>query len=201
MNNLCDKLLETHQTITDKKSVHNYIDFYDLVLHKFKDKAINFLEIGLFYGDSTKLWDSYFTNPKTKIFSFDKKLKRFNKAIQRYEYSNRVYLNLLNHRDLIIKREEFVPIVPDRDCERFFDTIVTTQFDIVIDDGSHLLRDQIISVKFALNNLKKGGVLIIEDVPPEHVEELLVLDDRLYVVDLRNNKKDVIDNILICMTI
>ena len=74
MNDICNKLLEEYNTITDKKSLHNYINFYEKFLHQFKNKPINFLEIGLFYGDSAKLWDLYFTNSKTNIYSFDNKM-------------------------------------------------------------------------------------------------------------------------------
>ena len=59
MNNICIDLLNEHNTVSDKYTLHNYIPFYNLLFDKFKNKPINFLEIGLFYGDSIKLWDNH----------------------------------------------------------------------------------------------------------------------------------------------
>ncbi len=42
---------------------------------------------------------------------------------------------------------------------------ISVQFDVIVDDGSHHSDDQIISFKHLFkNNLKKGGLYVIEDV-------------------------------------
>ena len=40
----------------------------------------------------------------------------------------------------------------------------TKKFDIIIDDGSHNIKDQIISLKILYPILKKGGTYIIEEL-------------------------------------
>ena len=37
-------------------------------------------------------------------------------------------------------------------------------FDIIIDDGSHNIKDQAITINALFNNLKKGGIYVIEDI-------------------------------------
>ena len=43
------------------------------------------------------------------------------------------------------------------------------EFDIVIDDGSHWLKDVIHSVVYFSNKLKPGGVMIVEDVQRQDI--------------------------------
>ena len=53
-----------HKFNTDKGNGHNYLKVYDILFKKFKEKNINFLEIGVLFGESLKLFSSYFKNGK-----------------------------------------------------------------------------------------------------------------------------------------
>ena len=46
---------------TSKIDLHNYIPTYEKLFHDFKNKPIDFLEIGIYNGGSLKLWRDYFT--------------------------------------------------------------------------------------------------------------------------------------------
>jgi hypothetical protein len=46
---------------TDKDTTHSYLDLYDILLSKRKEKAKYILEKGIYYGGSIKLWADYFT--------------------------------------------------------------------------------------------------------------------------------------------
>lgn len=192
MLNLVKNIKSKNNTSTDKFTKHSYIQsFYSYIFAALKTKPINLLEIGLCVGDSIKLWDTYFTNENTNIFSFDNKEERYQKALEQYVYTDRVYLNVLHHKDLLETET--------KNNKLFHKTIINTQYDIIIDDASHKFQDQKISYNFSLTNLKNRGILIIEDVKPDNINKLLALDERLFVVDLTNQRKKIRDNILICM--
>jgi len=192
MLDLVKSIKSKNNTCTDKHTKHSYIQsFYSYMFAALKTKPINLLEIGLCVGDSTKIWDMYFTHKNTNIFSFDNKEDRYNGALEQYTYTDRVYLNVLHHKNLLETKTN--------NNKLFHETIINTQYNIIIDDASHNYLDQQISYNFSLTNLKNGGILIIEDVRPKNVNKLLALDERLFVVDLTNQRKKIRDNILICM--
>jgi predicted O-methyltransferase YrrM len=76
-------------------------------------------------------------------------------------------------------------------------------FDIIIDDGTHTLIDQIIAIKLYAPKIKPGGILVIEDVQAmSHVPILEKYAEgyNYEVIDLRHVKKQS-DNILFVIRI
>ena len=65
LKSLCADL----NSFTDKDTVHCYLDVYDHLFLPYKDKEINFLEIGTDRGGSLMLWDKYF--PNANIYVLD----------------------------------------------------------------------------------------------------------------------------------
>jgi hypothetical protein len=67
-------------------------------------------------------------------------------------------------------------------------------FDIIVEDGPHTLESQIFALREYPKLLKKGGILVIEDIQKfEYCDVLLSLEldfeyESLEVVDLRENK-------------
>ena len=137
---------------TDKGSVFNknlgsgFSKFYETHLNKFKNNEINILEIGSYSGASAAAFTKYF--PNSKIFCLDINLRNFIYKSERIfphgiDSGNKKMLhNFLNKID-------------------FFDKIKF--FDIIIDDGSHMLSDQLFSLDFFYEYVKKKGFYIIED--------------------------------------
>ena len=137
---------------TDKGSVvkiidkiqkgHNYSSHYEKYLSKFKNKdVIKILEIGTLLGAGTASFIKYFE--KAKIVSLD--INPFN---MKY-YSKKI-------------RSIFI----DTQSKNIINDVVNyikEDFDIIIDDGSHNKRDQIITLNYFLPKLKKKGMYIIED--------------------------------------
>ena len=128
-------LYEKNRYSTDKESTHHYLDTYDRLFAPFKNKKINLLEVGIATGGSLKLWDDYFS--KANIVGIDV----INEV--KYEYSKKVKLCF----------EDIHEIDFEDNCT-----------DIAIDDGSHLIDDQIYFIKTLFWSLRKGGLLIIEDI-------------------------------------
>jgi hypothetical protein len=137
--------------LTDKGSIHSYLKFYDAIFKYSRDKEINIFETGYQYGGSCELWKRYFIHARIKAIDIKRwqptedriNFKLWNQFI---EPSGRVSLDLVSINDL------------PEDYFKFFHP------DIAIDDGSHLLEDQITFVKKVYPYMNDGGYLIIEDI-------------------------------------
>ena len=128
---------------------HNYGPIYTELLKKYDDKEFSLLEIGtsLFYSDQAMkynlppdyigscIWKELY--PKVKLYGFD---------INKYESNE------------IIKMYH-----GDQSCDHCLNQIEEDEFDIIIDDGSHINNHQQFSFFKLFNKIKQGGTYIIED--------------------------------------
>ena len=121
---------------------HNYSPIYEKYFQKYKNiKNLNILEIGSLRGSGTASFYYYFDKPK--IFCVD--INPF--QIQIYSKNIRVlYVDTKSKNALLNLR-----------------SYLDKNFDIIIDDGSHNIRDQIITMNIFFEKLKKGGLYVIED--------------------------------------
>ena len=121
---------------------HNYSAHYEKYLSKFKNKdVIKILEIGSLLGSGTASFIKYFQN--SKIVSLD--INPFN---MRY-YSKKIRSIFIDTQSKNIINE--------------LANYIKDDFDIIIDDGSHNKRDQILTLNCFLPKLKKKGIYVIED--------------------------------------
>jgi hypothetical protein len=119
---------------------HTYGDTYQELFKKIRYKRIKILEIGLFYGNSLLTWRWFF--PFATIIGIDI-LPRFNISGKRVKiYKGDQY------------SKEFLKEVGKSEVN----------FDIIIDDGSHMSAHQIFSFENLFEFLNDGGLYIIEDV-------------------------------------
>jgi len=139
LTHLANKLLSDKGTTHGVK--HGFSEIYDDYFTKFKDQDINILEIGIENGSSLSMWYEYFS--KALIYGLDKNDKT--------HYNNdRISCGILNQ-----SKDEHLD---------FFNKEINTKFDIILDDGSHHLRDQQVTFYYFLSLLNPGGVYIIEDL-------------------------------------
>lgn len=132
----------------DKGTFHSYIDIYNDIFSQFYENEFNFLEIGILNGKSIRLWNDYFE--KANIFAVD--------------INNKDHLNLENSRTFIFHDDATKP--------NFLEKIKNKKFKVIIDDGSHQLKDQIASFSLLKDSVEDGGFYIIEDVFPSHIESI-----------------------------
>ncbi len=125
---------------------HGFSKFYENKLEKYKNKKINILEIGSFSGASAAAFVKYL--PNSNIFCFDVNISNF-----KYK-SKKIHVFGID-----IKNEKKIK----RTLNNIFMSHKFTDFDLIIDDGSHNLSDILISLKFFFKFIKKGGLYIIED--------------------------------------
>lgn len=113
---------------TDKKD-HDYIKLYDLYFAQYRDKKGRLLEIGVYKGESLKLWQEVF--PYFKIEGLD---------ITNVDIPFKIYIGNQTDRQLL-------------------NTLPS--YDIIIDDGGHRSKEQIISLVSKIDNTK---LYVIEDL-------------------------------------
>jgi hypothetical protein len=124
-------------------SFHNYCRQYDRLVQEYRGKPIRLLEIGIFKGESLKIWREVFPNAST-IVGVD-----ITPGCKEYEdISRNIFVqigNATNPEIIQLLQSQYGP------------------FDIIIDDGSHVNRDVIQSFELLFPLLNNNGLYIIED--------------------------------------
>lgn len=128
--------------VSDKWSL--YLTEYDRLLDKFRDESVRLLEIGIQNGGSLEIWSKYFSNA-TALIGCD-----INPDCSRLSYEDK----------------RIAVIVGDANARSVHDRVLecAPQFDIIIDDGSHLSSDTIKSFALYFPYITEGGVFIAEDL-------------------------------------
>jgi len=135
---------------TDKASYHAYEYFYPEQLTYLLDKNetdLHILEIGSAYGGSLNSWMDVL--PNANYYSIDHNFDNLSKYIK-----DKPNLNLYR----CSQSNEIIKTI--------FPGVV---FDLIIDDASHQINDQIASFNFLKDRLNTNSKYIIEDIYPEHV--------------------------------
>jgi len=145
---------EMVEQFSDKGTRHSYIDVYDQLLAPYHPAA-RILEIGVMTGGSLLLWDTWFD--AAEITGIDLR-QDFNQP--------RPWHDLLQqpHIDLRWGVDSTKPS-PFAESQRF---------DVIIDDGSHRVEDQIATFGQYWDHIAQGGVYVIEDIENEASFDRLV---------------------------
>jgi cephalosporin hydroxylase len=167
---------------SDKESSHKYFSlFYENELTKYQNVKISLLEIGIFHGNSLLIWEKFFD--KAFIVGVDIKNNVTDK----------------NKKDLENKNVKM--IFNDAYEKTFVDKL--ENFDIIIDDGPHTEESQLKCLELYCNKIKKGGVLVIEDILKDSSSTKFIdfmkknFKDLSYeFLDLRNKGASKPDNML-----
>tara|TARA_B100000886_G_scaffold110176_1_gene73841 strand:- start:4588 stop:5334 length:747 start_codon:yes stop_codon:yes gene_type:complete len=131
--------------LNDSKG-HGYSKFYTNELSNLKNKEINILELGSFAGASAAAFSKYFTN--SRIFCFDINISNFKYTSKQISVYGLDIANIKKVHSTVSK---------------IFDQEKIQGFDIIIDDGSHLLSDMLVSLSVLFDYLNSNGIYIIED--------------------------------------
>ncbi|MEM8895040.1 MAG: class I SAM-dependent methyltransferase [Bacteroidota bacterium] len=121
---------------------NHYFDIYDRHFSRFRDKEITILEIGVSHGGSLQMWKHYFGN-KAKIYGVD-----INPKCKEFEEENiEIFIGSQSDRNFLRQIVKSIPEV-----------------DILIDDGGHTMKQQIVSYEELFGHIKKDGVYLCEDL-------------------------------------
>lgn len=135
-----DELATTHET--DKGPLgHHYTKYYSQFFEPLRKNPINLLEIGIFKGGSLRMWEEYF--PEGYIHGIDIiDCKKYN--------SDRIITHILD-------QSQKIDLIS-------FGNKWSQYFNIIIDDGSHVSSDMILTFEMLFPHLKTGGYYILEDI-------------------------------------
>ena len=134
----------------DKASKHKYHTVYEPDFEPLKDKEINILEVGIFKGDSIKVWLDYF--PNATIYGIDVFTRISSKDIEILEHERVKWLKADSTSYGVVNsiKKEWPRI----------------RFDIIIDDGLHTPDANAKTLNNLYPLLKKEGKYYVEDVWP-----------------------------------
>tara|TARA_B100000767_G_scaffold107451_1_gene103012 strand:- start:460 stop:1308 length:849 start_codon:yes stop_codon:yes gene_type:complete len=134
-----------------KIQAHGYSRIYEKIFSPIKSEKINILEIGSFYGNASAALYFYFKN--ASIYGADINPDMFNYS------SKRIKSFFVNSSSLNSLKENIL--------------IQNIKFQIIIEDASHMLKDQIISLFYLFPIVQSGGYFIIEELDfPETREDM-----------------------------
>ena len=128
---------------TDKSSeIHNYCVKYEKYLSFNRNDNLNIMEIGVLNGESLKTWKDFYYNSKITGIDIEPK------SIQYQDIDNNIFIEVGSQydKDFLINT-----------------AIKHGQFDMILDDGSHMNHHVIFSFQYLWDSIKSGGVYIVED--------------------------------------
>ena len=135
---------------------HGYAKIYEKYLKNNKDRISSIIELGSFYGNASAAFFFYFKN--ATIYSAD-----INPDM--YLYRSKRLKNFFTDTS---SRASIEKNIINKNIE----------FDLIVEDASHMLKDQIISLFILFKTLKSGGLFIVEEIDfPEKREDMRIDQD------------------------
>lgn len=136
LEELCNK----HGT---NKAWHGYTSFYEKLFEPIRSNPINFLEIGIDQGGSLLAWQDYFSNGT--IYGID--------IVIPDRIANQITIKYA--------------ITDQSSPQQLLQTLESwnnPKFNVIIDDGSHWVSHQRISMETLWKSVAPGGYYVIEDL-------------------------------------
>lgn len=119
----------------------HYFEIYEMYFEKYRGKEINLLEIGVSQGGSIEMWKKYF-GENLKLYSVD-----INPACQQFtSQTTQLFIGSQEDPSFLNKLRDELP-----------------EMDIIIDDGGHTMRQQILTFEYLFLKLKENGIFFVED--------------------------------------
>jgi hypothetical protein len=132
---------------------HFYIEIYDRLFSHMEEFPIKLFELGIANGASIHLWSSFFKNGTI----------------------TGLYINYPSRKD-ILESMPNVQLAFGNGCKKETADAILNHFplqDIFIDDGSHILEDQLFALENYSKLVKRDGYFIMEDIPGRNFAEFL----------------------------
>jgi SAM-dependent methyltransferase len=140
--NPLESYFDTHTTGRGLWKWTHYLDIYHRHFQRFVGKEVHVLEVGVYSGGSLDMWKEYF-GPKCHVYGID--IREECKSLE--TESIKIFIGDQANREFWRRFRQEVPTL-----------------DILIDDGGHLLEQQIVTLEEMLPHLRPGGVYVCEDI-------------------------------------
>jgi len=139
----------------EKGHRHPYTSVYSLLLSKYKHSPIRFVEIGIAGGSSLLMWAHYFQNLGRRLFFFDRDIGFIENA-RKFQIPDVYCL------EMDVTQEDSIECGLKK---------IGGDLDVILDDSTHGIPEQVKIIKKGLPFLKSGGMFIIEDIFRRYKEE------------------------------
>lgn len=136
-----DKFMYTKKHRELNKVAH-YSEMYDKFFSRYRGNKVKVLEIGIWQGGSLQMWKDYF-GENAEIFGLD-----------------------VNPGCKELEKENFHIFIGDQGNEEYLHKLreSTGKLDVIIDDGGHMMQQQITSFEVLFDALDDDGVYLCEDM-------------------------------------
>jgi cephalosporin hydroxylase len=141
---MSDGFLHKYFLNNSKKTLHkwvHYFDIYERHFERFRGKSPTMIEIGVFEGGSLAMWKDYF-GEGSKIIGID-----INPACKAHE-ADGIEVFIGSQDD---------PHIVDSVFQKY------PKIDLVLDDGSHIMRHMTSTFDLVYNRISPTGVYAVED--------------------------------------
>ena len=127
-----------------------YFNVYTKLFSNYIGKEIIFVEIGIDDGGSLEVWKNFFGD-KAKIIGID-----INPLCKQFENLN----------------ENIEVIIGDQSSQTFWKNFFLNygKVDIILDDGGHTNKQQIITASEVIPNINDNGLLLVEDTHSSYLK-------------------------------
>jgi hypothetical protein len=127
----------------------SYFHVYEELLRPFVGRPLTLVEVGIYHGGSLFMWRDYL-GPQARIIGVD-----LNPEARRWA------------------QEGFEIHIGDQADPAFWDGFYAEvgPVDVLIDDGGHMNHQQIVTADKAIDHIRDGGLLIVEDVHASYLGE------------------------------
>jgi hypothetical protein len=160
-----------HDGWGDKGTAHTYIPEYERLLKPYR-KSGSILEIGIMKGHSIRMWREYFESGD--VYGAD--------------------IHLQPEATDLLTMSGVSILQCDATNNSLTEQLENKTFDVILDDGSHLIDHQVSSFNLLKSRVNKNGIYLIEDVSDiDSSKDLLMsLHTNCTIIDNRhiNNRWD-----------
>jgi 23S rRNA U2552 (ribose-2'-O)-methylase RlmE/FtsJ len=149
---MTDGFLHKYFLRNNKKEIYKYVHYFDIYerhFSRFVGKPVTVFEIGVSMGGSLQMWSEYFGKDSV-IVGID-----------------------INPECKIHEKDNIKVEIGDQSDVNFLRKLLETygEPNIVIDDGSHVMKDLIETFDFLYSNTEENGVYLVEDLHTAYWEE------------------------------
>lgn len=120
----------------------SYFQVYDELFQKYRNQAITFVEVGVLNGGSLFMWRDFF-GKEARIIGID-----LNPEAKKWEACGfEIFIGNQGEQEFW---SQTLPLIGE--------------IDIILDDGGHTYKQQVVTIESVLSSIKNGGLIVIEDV-------------------------------------
>lgn len=134
----------------DKGDVHTYLPVYEELVAPYRGRpSLHVLEIGVFKGQSIRMWERYF-GPEAMVYGIDCELQPVG--------------GMADLRPMIAEGTHHLLILDANNKSELDARLGDLKFDIIIEDASHALEHQLGIYANLRDRLTPDGLYVIEDI-------------------------------------